>query len=128
MLAPNPKVCAASLRERLALTKGAKPVNSTTGGIGSLQHLATELLGYMAKVKMNHVSYKGGNQGLLDIIAGHVDFTLTTTLTVIPHARAGRAQPRSVSSGTMASTAMRAFSRSTVSSLLAIGCAITAKG
>jgi tripartite-type tricarboxylate transporter receptor subunit TctC len=97
MLALNPKVGAANLRELLALAKGPKPVNYATGGIGSSQHLATELLGYMAKVKMNHVPYKGGNQGLLDVIAGHVDFTLTTALTVVPHAKAGRVRALAVS-------------------------------
>lgn len=97
MLALNPKSSATNLRELLALAKGPKPVNYATGGVGSSQHLATELLAYMAKVKMNHVPYKGGNQGLLDVIAGHVDFTLTTALTVIPHARSGRVRALAVS-------------------------------
>lgn len=97
MLALNPKVSATNLKELLALAKGAKPVNYATGGVGSSQHLATELLAHMARVKMNHVPYKGGNQGLLDVIAGHVDFTLTTALTVIPHAKAGRVRALAVS-------------------------------
>jgi tripartite-type tricarboxylate transporter receptor subunit TctC len=97
MLALNPRVSATNLKELLALAKGTKPVNYATGGVGSSQHLATELLAYMAKVKMNHVPYKGGNQGLLDVIAGHVDFTLTTALTVIPHAKAGRVRALAVS-------------------------------
>jgi len=97
MLALNPKSSATNLKELLALAKGTKPVNYATGGVGSSQHLATELLAYMAKVKMNHVPYKGGNQGLLDVIAGHVDFTLTTALTVIPHAKAGRVRALAVS-------------------------------
>lgn len=97
MLALNPKSSAANLRELLALAKGPKPVNYATGSVGSSQHLATELMAYMAKVKLNHIPYKGGNQGLLDVIAGHVDFTLTTALTVIPHARSGRVRALAVS-------------------------------
>lgn len=97
MLALNPKSSVTNLKELLALAKGTKPVNYATGGVGSSQHLATELLAYMAKVRMNHVPYKGGNQGLLDVIAGHVDFTLTTALTVIPHAKAGRVRALAVS-------------------------------
>jgi tripartite-type tricarboxylate transporter receptor subunit TctC len=39
---------------------------------------------------MTHVPYKGGNQGLLDVVAGQVDMMASTILTVAPHARAGR--------------------------------------
>lgn len=97
MLALNPKVNAANLRDLLAMAKGPKPVNYATGGIGSSQHLATELLAHMAKVKMNHIPYKGGNQGLLDVIAGHVDFTITTALTVVPHMQSKRVRALAVS-------------------------------
>lgn len=97
MLALNPKVNAANLRDLLAMAKGPKPVNYATGGIGSSQHLATELLAHMAKVKMNHIPYKGGNQGLLDVVAGHVDFTITTALTVVPHVQAKRVRALAVS-------------------------------
>ena len=97
MLALNPKNSATNLRELLALAKGAKPVNYATGGVGSSQHLATELMAYMAKVKLNHIPYKGGNQGLLDVIAGHVDFTITTALTVVPHMQAKRVRALAVS-------------------------------
>ena len=97
MLALNPKNSATNLKELLALAKGPKPLNYATGGVGSSQHLATELLAYLAKVKLNHIPYKGGNQGLLDVIAGNVDFTLTTALTVIPHAKSGRVRALAVS-------------------------------
>jgi len=97
MLAMNPKISATSLKELLALAKGPKPVNYATGGVGSSQHLATELMAYMAKVKLNHIPYKGGNQGLLDVIAGHVDFTITTALTVVPHMQAKRVRALAVS-------------------------------
>jgi tripartite-type tricarboxylate transporter receptor subunit TctC len=48
-------------------------------------------------VKLNHIPYKGGNQGLLDVIAGHVDFTITTALTVVPHMQAKRVRALAVS-------------------------------
>jgi tripartite-type tricarboxylate transporter receptor subunit TctC len=97
MVALNPKSSATNLKELLALAKGPKPVNYATGGVGSSQHLATELMAYMAKVKLNHIPYKGGNQGLLDVIAGHVDFTITTALTVVPHMQAKRVRALAVS-------------------------------
>ncbi|MCW5575555.1 MAG: tripartite tricarboxylate transporter substrate binding protein [Burkholderiales bacterium] len=97
MIAVHPSVKANNIHELIALAKGPKPVNYATGGIGSSQHLATELLTHMAKVKMNHIPYKGGNQGLLDVVAGHVDMTMTTALTVLPHAKSGRVRALAVS-------------------------------
>jgi tripartite-type tricarboxylate transporter receptor subunit TctC len=91
MVAVHPSVKANTLQELIALAKSPdKPITYASGGIGSSQHLAAELINYMAKVKMTHVPYKGGNQGLLDVVAGQVDMMASTILTVAPHARAGR--------------------------------------
>jgi len=91
ILTVHPTVKAGSAQELIALAKsGAKPLNYASGGIGSSQHLATALMGHMAGLKLNHVPYKGGNQGLVDLVAGHVNMMITSTLTVIPHAKAGR--------------------------------------
>lgn len=96
ILAVKPALKAANMRELIALSK-TQTLNYATGGVGSSQHLATELLSYMAKIKMNHIPYKGGNQGLLDVVAGHVDMTMTTALTVLPHSRSGRVRALGVS-------------------------------
>jgi tripartite-type tricarboxylate transporter receptor subunit TctC len=96
ILAVKPALKATNMRELIALSK-TQPLNYATGGVGSSQHLATELLAYMAKIKMNHIPYKGGNQGLLDVVAGHVDMTMTTALTVLPHSRPGRVRALGVS-------------------------------
>ena len=91
VLAVHPTVKANSAQELITLAKSsAKPLNYASGGIGSSQHLATALLSHMAGINLNHVPYKGGNQGLVDVIAGHVNMMITSTLTVIPHAKAGR--------------------------------------
>ena len=46
-----------------------------TSGIGSSGHLAGELLGYMAGIKMTHVPYKGGSPGLMATLSGEVGAT-----------------------------------------------------
>jgi tripartite-type tricarboxylate transporter receptor subunit TctC len=96
ILAVKTSLKAGNMRELIALSK-TQTLNYATGGVGSSQHLATELLSYMAKIKMNHIPYKGGNQGLLDVVAGHVDMTMTTALTVLPHSKAGRVRALGVS-------------------------------
>lgn len=91
VLTVHPTVKANSVPELIALAKSsAKPLNYASGGVGSSQHLATALLIHMSGVKLNHVPYKGGNQGLVDLVAGHVNMMITSILTVIPHAKAGR--------------------------------------
>ncbi|MBI4203469.1 MAG: tripartite tricarboxylate transporter substrate binding protein [Betaproteobacteria bacterium] len=97
VLTVHPTVKANSVQELVAMAKsGAKPLNYASGGIGSSQHLATALMSHMAGIKLNHVPYKGGNQGLADLVAGHVNMMITSILTVIPHAKAGRLRPLAV--------------------------------
>jgi tripartite-type tricarboxylate transporter receptor subunit TctC len=97
VLVVHPSVKANNVQELLTLAKaGSKPLNYASGGIGSSQHLATALLSRMAGVELNHIPYKGGNQGLADVVAGHVSMMITSILTVIPHAKAGRLRPLAV--------------------------------
>ena len=91
MVGVHMSVKATNMQELIALARNpAKPVTYASGGIGSSQHLAAELINFMAKVKMTHIPYKGGNPGLLDVVGGHVDMMASTILTVAPHAKAGR--------------------------------------
>jgi tripartite-type tricarboxylate transporter receptor subunit TctC len=90
LVAVHPSSKATSMKELIALAKAPKSVSYASGGIGSSQHLAAELINTMAKVRMNHVPYKGGNQGMLDVVAGHVEMMASTILTVAPHAKAGK--------------------------------------
>jgi tripartite-type tricarboxylate transporter receptor subunit TctC len=91
LLAVHPTVKANTLTEFIALAKSsAKPLNYASGGIGSSQHLATELLNSVAKIKLTHVPHKGGAPGLVDLLAGQVTLMITTTSTVLPHSRAGK--------------------------------------
>ena len=41
-------------------------------GVGSASHLAGEMLGGVADVKLQHVPYRGGAPALIDLLAGHV--------------------------------------------------------
>ena len=91
LLAVHPSVKANSVQELIALAKSnAKPLNYASGGIGSSQHLAGELINSMAKIKMLHVPYKGGGPGLVDLLAGQVSVMASTILSVAPHGRTGR--------------------------------------
>ncbi len=91
LLAVHPSVKANNTRELVTLSRdSAKPLTYASGGIGSSQHLATELLNNMAKIKLTHVPYKGGAPGIVDLLAGQVQLMITSILSVTPHSRAGR--------------------------------------
>jgi len=91
MVAVHPTSKATTMRDFIALARSSpKPLTYASGGVGSSQHLAAELLNHLAKTRMTHVPYKGGNQGLLDLVAGQIDVMASTILTVAPHAKSGR--------------------------------------
>jgi tripartite-type tricarboxylate transporter receptor subunit TctC len=89
MVTVHPSLKANTMQDLIALAK-SRPVTYGSGGIGSSQHLAAELVNYMANTKMTHVPYKGGNQGLQDLIGGHLDVMPQTILSAAPHIKAGK--------------------------------------
>ena len=55
-----------------ARSEGGKMTYSS-GGIGSPQHLATELLMSMANIKLSHIPYRGATQAALAVAANEVE-------------------------------------------------------
>lgn len=65
-------------------------LNYGSVGNGSAPHLAGELLNLLAGVKTAHVPYKGSNLALNDLIAGQLQFMISSPIVVMPHAKSGR--------------------------------------
>jgi tripartite-type tricarboxylate transporter receptor subunit TctC len=82
---------AKSMNEFLQLAK-ARPgeLNFASSGAGSIAHLAAELLNSMAKIKLEHVPYKGTGPALTDLFAGRVQVLFNSTVSAMPHVRAGK--------------------------------------
>ena len=91
MLAVHPKVPASSLPELIAYAR-ANPgkLNFGSSGAGSAPHLAAELFGSIAGVKMVHVPYKGSGESQAATLAGHVDLTFFAFSTALRHTKAGK--------------------------------------
>lgn len=70
----------------------AKPgqLNYGSAGNGSPAHLAGAMLNVLAGVNTIHVPYKGAAQALTDVIAGQLQYLITSPLVAMPHARGGR--------------------------------------
>jgi len=70
----------------------AKPgeINYASSGVGTIHHLAGELLSSMTGIKMNHIPYKGSGAVLPAILSGEVRVAFGPILPAIPHVKAGR--------------------------------------
>jgi len=87
----NPSLPVKTIKELITLAK-SKPgeVAFASSGQGSVIHLATELFGSMAKVKMNHIPYKGTGPALTDTLAGQTNIFFSSTANAMPHVKAGK--------------------------------------
>jgi len=84
----------------LLKTAKAKPgkLNYGSGGNGSSQHIAMEMLKYKAGVSMLHIPYKGSSFAEADLVAGQLDVMFSSTISAIPLAKSGRIRILAISS------------------------------
>lgn len=69
-----------------------------TTGVGSMAHVAQEMLGDSAKIKIKHIPYKGASAAVTDMAAGVIDMVIGLYTSVSPGIRAGRARAIAVTS------------------------------
>jgi tripartite-type tricarboxylate transporter receptor subunit TctC len=91
VMVTNPKSGINSLQDLIDKAK-AEPDKYTYASIGNgaTTHLMMSMFCSQAGIKMVHVPYKGSSQSQTDVIAGQVDVTFDTVLTLQPHIRAGK--------------------------------------
>ena len=70
----------------------AKPgeISYATSGIGTTVHFAGELLAFQAGIKLNHVPFKGANQSIEAVVAGHIPASVSAVSSSIGFIRGGR--------------------------------------
>lgn len=61
-----------------------------TSGVGTVLHLAMEMIKARAKVFAVHIPYRGGAQIASDVIGGQVDLAMMVSTSATPHVQAGR--------------------------------------
>lgn len=98
ILVVNTSLPVRTVKEFIALAK-AHPGQLTYGGsgIGSLGHIAGELLARQAGVQMRHVPYKGNAQALVDVVSGQISFMLDQISSSAPQVTAGKVRALGVS-------------------------------
>jgi tripartite-type tricarboxylate transporter receptor subunit TctC len=77
------------IREYIALAK-KQSVDFASSGIGSIPHLAGELLNQEAKVQIVHIPYKGGGAAVTDLLSGRVNSLYGSPATAAPYLESGR--------------------------------------
>ena len=73
-------------------------LNYGTAGVGSLAHLATELLNGAANIQMTHVPYKGAGPALIDLAAGQIDVMISNYSSLVPQMKSGKVRAIAVTS------------------------------
>ena len=90
VLLVHPSLPVSNVKEFVALAR-ARPGQLTAGTSGGTSaFLAIEMLKAAAKIDILNIPYKGAGLALNDIIAGHVQFQVNTTLATLPFIQSGK--------------------------------------
>jgi tripartite-type tricarboxylate transporter receptor subunit TctC len=97
VLLVHPSVPAKTLKQFIALAR-AQPgkLNYGSGGPGTTNHLANELLKNLEKINIVHVPYKGATLATLALIGGEVDEVIVSVASVLPLIQAGKVRALAV--------------------------------
>jgi tripartite-type tricarboxylate transporter receptor subunit TctC len=100
MLVVYPGLPVKTMQDLVALAK-SKPgaLNYGSAGTATGTHLSAELFKYMTGTDMVHVPYKGGGAAMPALLGGQVQLMFSTTVTAMPHVRAGKLRAVAVTSG-----------------------------
>jgi tripartite-type tricarboxylate transporter receptor subunit TctC len=95
----HPSFAARSMKELIESAK-AKPgqIDFASSGHASTQHLAGELLNFMAGIQLTHIAYKGGGPALIDVLGGRVPVMVSSLPSAIPHIKSGKTRGLAVTS------------------------------
>jgi tripartite-type tricarboxylate transporter receptor subunit TctC len=97
VLLVHPSVPAKTLRQFINLARAQRgKLNFGSGGAGTTNHLANELLKHLEKIDIVHVPYKGVTQAMVSMMSGEVDEVIMPVSTALVHIRSGRVRPLAV--------------------------------
>ncbi|MCE9640861.1 MAG: tripartite tricarboxylate transporter substrate binding protein [Betaproteobacteria bacterium] len=94
VLVVNSYLPANTVPELITLAK-SRPGQLAFGssGNGSIEHVAAEMFGRQANIKILHVPYRGAAPAMVDLMGGQIQAIMTTTTTAINNLKGGRLKP-----------------------------------
>ena len=97
ILAVTPSLPVSNLKGLIEYAKShPDTLNFASTGSGTANHLAVEMLGKQAGIKIATVFYKGSMEGIADVMAGRTHAMFAPASTVMPQAQAGKLKPIAV--------------------------------
>ena len=99
VLVVNPAVPVHSVAELIKYAKAAPtPLQFGSPGIGTVNHLAGELLASESSIKLQHIPYKGNGPALTDLLGNHIPMMFVPVPVAIGNVKAGNLRALAVSS------------------------------
>ena len=93
----HPAVPAKTIRQFVDLARRQPgKLNYGSGGPGTTNHLANELLKTLEKIDIVHVPYKGATVAVVALMGGEVDQVIVSVASAMPYIRTGRVRPVAV--------------------------------
>ena len=91
VLVVHPSLPVRSVKELIALAK-QKPgeLQYASAGIGTFQHLGTELFKLEAGINLLHVPFRGGGPSMNDVVGGHTKIMMSSLVQTTGHIKTGR--------------------------------------
>ena len=98
VLVVAPALGVKTMKELIALAQD-KPgqVLAATIGAGSSNHLGMERIRLAAGIKLGFVAFKSGPDAVIQVVGGHVHFTLQSLISTAPFIKDGKVRPLAVS-------------------------------
>ena len=98
VLVANPRRGFKTLQDFVAYAKSHPgKINYASSGTGGAQHLAMEQFKQRAGLFATHIAYRGGPQGLQDVLAGQVDVMLIAVAPALAQIQSGKLTALAVS-------------------------------
>ncbi|MCC6250410.1 MAG: tripartite tricarboxylate transporter substrate binding protein [Rubrivivax sp.] len=97
VLVAHPSVGAKNLDELVDLARRQPGrLNYATSGIGTIPHLATEMIKRQAQVYMVHIPYRGAAQIANDVAGGQLELSMLISASALPHIQSRAVKPLAV--------------------------------
>lgn len=91
VIAVHPSIAANTLTDFIDhLKKNPGKVSYASQGNGSLSHIGTEMFKMATGTNMIHIPYRGSGAAIQDVLAGQVQFFMTTPPSVMQHVNIGK--------------------------------------
>ncbi len=102
LIAVHPAVQADTLEEFMALTASdaGAMMNFSSGGVGTVAHVAGELYNDRTGSQLLHIPFGGAGEALNDLVAGRVQVNMNNLPSFLPHIAAGSVRPLALAAET----------------------------